>query len=171
MNRPEKTEYDSYYETYVSLVSETDILSPLENQIAEIESLFAEISEEKGAFSYAEGKWTIKELVGHLIDGEKIFAYRALRVARADETPIEGFEQDGYIENAEFNKQKLADLVRHFALLRKVNLYFFQNLSEEAWRRTGTANDSAISVRALAFIMVGHIRHHLNILKTRYLAQ
>lgn len=171
MNRPEKTEYDPYYETYVSLVPEAEILPALENQIAEIENLFAEISEEKGAFAYAEGKWTIKELVGHLIDGEEIFAYRALRIARADETPIEGFEQDGYIENGEFNKQKLADLVEHFALLRRVNLSFFKNLSETAWQRIGTANNARISVRALAFIMVGHVRHHSNILKTRYLIQ
>ncbi len=170
MNRPEKTEYAEYYETYVSLVPEAEILSSLENQIAEIENFFTRVSEEKASFGYAEGKWTIKELVGHLSDGEKIFGYRALRVARADKTPMEGFEQDGYIENSNFNNIKLSDLIDEFLYLRKANLIFFQNLSDEAWKRTGTASNAEVSVCALAYIMVGHVRHHLNILKTRYLA-
>lgn len=171
MKRPEKTEYAAYYETYVSLVDETDIVPTLQNQLTETQNLLAEITEEKAAHAYAEGKWTIKELIGHLIDGEKIFAYRALRVARGDETPMEGYEQDGYIENGNFNDVSLAELTEEFSLLRRANILFFKNLSNEAWLRTGTANDSAVSVRALAFIIVGHVRHHANILKTRYLNQ
>jgi hypothetical protein len=171
MNHPEKSEYAEFYETYVSLVPEAEIFPAMENQIAEVQNVFAEIAEEKGGYAYAEGKWTIKELAGHLIDAEKIFAYRALRIARADQTPIEGFEQDGYIETAKFNDQKLADLVEDFKLLRQVNVRFFKNLPAEAWPRTGTASNAEISVRALAFIIVGHVRHHLNVLKTRYLAQ
>jgi hypothetical protein len=171
MNRPEKTEYNPYYETYVSLVPEAQILSALEKQQAELVDVFKEIGEDKAAYSYAEGKWTIKELIGHLSDGERIFGYRALRIARADETPLEGFEQDGYIENSNFKNTKLSDLTAELLYLRKANLIFFQNLTSEAWQRTGTASDSKVSVRALAFIMVGHIRHHLNILKTRYLAK
>src|SRR5687768_17987261 len=100
MNRPEKTEYNEYYETYVSLVQETDILAALQNQLIELQNLSAEISEEKSLHAYAPGKWTIKELIGHLTDGERIFGYRALRISRADKTPIEGFEQNGYIENS-----------------------------------------------------------------------
>jgi len=171
MNRPEKNEYNEYYETYVSLVPEREIVPALENQIAEIGDIFAAISEEKGAYSYDEGKWTIKQLLGHLIDTEKIFAYRALRIARADKTPIEGFEQDGYIENGNFNKCKLSDLTEEFALLRGANLCFFKNLDDDAWLRTGTASGFPFSVRALAYISAGHVRHHLNVLKTRYLAQ
>ena len=91
---PEKNEYAEYYETYVSLVDETDVVAGLQNQLTEMQNLLAEITEEKGAFAYGAGKWTIKELIGHLSDGEKIFAYRALRISRADETPLEGFEQD-----------------------------------------------------------------------------
>lgn len=170
MNRPERTEYNRYYETYVSLVPEEGIFPALENQITEIENLFAEIPEEKGGFAYDEGKWTVKELVGHLIDSEKIFAYRALRIARADKTPIEGYDQDGYIENARFNDSKLADLIEELTLLRRANIFFFKSLAEDDWTRTGTANNDEISVRALAFIITGHIRHHFNILKTRYLA-
>jgi hypothetical protein len=167
--RPEKTEYHEYYDTYVSLVDETDIVRALEAQTAELESLLRTISEEKASSAYAEGKWTVKQLVGHLIDGEKIFAYRALRVARNDQTPMEGFEQDGYIENANFGAVPLRDLTEEFLLNRKANVLFFKNLAEEAWQRTGTANNSPVSTRALAYIMVGHVRHHVNILKSRYL--
>jgi hypothetical protein len=171
MQRPEKTEYAPFYETYVSLVDETDVIAALQNQLTEMQALLGEIAEEKGTHAYAEGKWTIKELIGHLNDGEKIFAYRALRIARADETPMEGYEQDGYIENANFNEWRLADLMEEFALLRRAGILFFKNLPEEAWTRTGTANDSKVSVRALAYIIIGHVRHHTNILRARYLNQ
>lgn len=169
MSRPEKTEYAEYYETYVSLVEETDIVSALQNQLDEIENLFAGMTEEKGAYAYAAGKWSIKELIGHMIDGERIFSYRAMRISRADKTPIEGFEQDGYIENSNFNAAKLSDLLEEFALVRKANLLLFKNLTAEAWTRRGTASGWEFSVRALAYIMVGHVRHHANVLKTRYL--
>ena len=168
MQRPEKTEYAPYYETYVSLVDETDIVATLRNQLTEMQNMLGEITEEKASHAYAEGKWTIKELVGHLIDGEKIFAYRALRIARSDKTPMEGFEQDGYIENANFNDCRLTDLTEEFFLLRRANILFFKNLTDEMWTRTGTASGAAVSVRALGCIMIGHVRHHANILKTRY---
>ena len=171
MNRPEKTEYAEYYERYISLVEETDVIAVFENQQSELLKLLKEITEEKSLSAYAEGKWTIKELLGHLSDGERIFGYRALRISRADKTPMEGFEQDGYIENSNFNNTKLSDLIAEFLYLRKANGIFFQNLTEEDWLRTGTASDATVSVRALAYIMVGHIRHHLKILNERYLAQ
>lgn len=171
MQPPEKTEYAPYYETYVSLVNETDVVTTLENQLTEMQNLLGEITEEKGAHAYAEGKWTIKELIGHLNDGEKIFAYRALRIARADKTPMEGFEQDGYIENSNFNDWQLADLMEEFTLLRRANILFFKNLTEEAWTRAGTASGSPVSVKALAYIIIGHVRHHTNILRSRYLNQ
>jgi hypothetical protein len=171
MNRPDKTEYAAYYETYVSLVEETDIISALQNQLTELLNLFAAIPEEKGTYAYAEGKWTIKELLGHLIDGERIFAYRALRFARADKTPLEGFHQDPYIENADFNSIKLSNLLKELTLLRAANVLFFESLSEIAWSQIGVASDAEVSVRALAYIMVGHVRHHINILKARYLNQ
>jgi hypothetical protein len=169
MPRPEKTEYAEYYEIYVSLVPETDVVAAMENQLAETRNLFVAIPEEKGSFAYAEGKWTIKELLGHLIDGEKIFAYRALQFSRADRTPIEGYEQDDYVLNANFNDYTLADLIEEFSLARRANIIFFKNLPEDVWTRTGTASSAEVSVRALAYIMVGHIRHHANILNTRYL--
>lgn len=170
MKRPEKDEYAEYYGRYVSLVEESDIVAVLENQQSEMLKIFQKISEEKSLFAYAEGKWTIKELIGHLTDGERIFAYRALRISRADQTPIEGFEQDDYIENSNFNNTRLSELTDELLYARKSNLIFFKNLTDEAWLRTGTASGNPVSVRALAYIMVGHIRHHLNILNERYLA-
>jgi hypothetical protein len=171
MNRPEKSEYAEYYERYVSLVEETDIVAALQNQEAELRDAFQKITEEKSLFAYEEGKWSIKELIGHLTDGERIFAYRALRISRADATPIEGFEQDGYIENSNFNQTPLSDLTRELLLARQSNLIFFKNLTDEAWLRAGTASGNPVSVRALAYIMAGHIRHHLRILSERYLAE
>lgn len=169
MNRPEKNEYAEYYERYVSLVAENDVVDVLEKQSAELLELFKSITEERSLYAYSEGKWTIKEVIGHLTDGERIFAYRALRISRADKTPIEGFEQDGYIENSNFNHTPLADLIAELLAVRRANLIFFKNLTADAWQRAGTASENTVSVRALAYIMAGHIRHHVNILKERYL--
>lgn len=169
MQRPERSEYDPYYETYVSLVPETEIVPVLSGQTTELQDIFNGVPDEKGTHSYAEGKWSLKEVLGHLIDGERMFAYRVFRISRGDKTPIEGFEQDGYIENAHSNNRSFADLLEEFKLLRRANVLFFNNLNDEAWVRIGTANEREISVRALAFIMAGHIRHHINILKERYL--
>jgi hypothetical protein len=171
MSRPEKTEYAQYYDRYISLVEETNIVEVLEKQYQELADFLKNITEEKSHYAYGADKWTIKEVVGHLTDGERIFAYRALRISRADQTPIEGFEQDGYIENSNFNNTKFSDLTDELLLSRKSNLIFFKNLTGEAWLRTGTASDNPVSVRALAYIMAGHIRHHLKILNERYLAQ
>ena len=171
MNRPEKGEYAEYYDRYISLVGETDIVAVLENQQLELVDFFQKISEEKSHYAYGADKWTIKEVIGHLTDGERIFAYRALRISRADQTPIEGFEQDGYIENSNFNNTPLADLIHEFFSVRESNIMFFRYLTDEAWLRTGTASENPVSVRALAYIMAGHIRHHVKILNERYLAQ
>ncbi len=169
MNRPEKNEYAAFYESYVSLVEETDIVSALEKNLDELQSLFADVSEEKGSYAYAKGKWSIREVLGHLIDGERVFSYRALRISRDDQTPLAGFEQNSYVTNSNFNRAKLADLIEEFSLLRSSNILFFKNLSDEAWFRIGTASEATISVRALAYIIVGHVRHHANILRERYL--
>ncbi len=170
MYRPQRSEYDPYYETYVSLVPEEDIVTALERQPAELRELLAGLPEENGFYAYADGKWSIKQLIGHLIDGERMFGYRVFRIARGDETPIEGFEQDGYIEHAHSNRRTFAELLEEFKLLRRANVLFFQNLTDDAWVRVGTANNAEISVRALAFIMAGHIRHHIGILRSRYLS-
>jgi DinB superfamily len=169
MSRPEKNEYAEFYANYVASVEETDIVAALQNQITELQNLFAEISEEQGTFAYAEGKWTIQEVLGHLIDGERVFSYRALRISRRDQTPLAGFEENSYVANSNFRNRKIAGMLEELMLLRQSNVIFFNNLTETAWLQTGTASNAEISVRALAYIMVGHIRHHLNILETRYL--
>ncbi|MEJ7861925.1 MAG: DinB family protein [Pyrinomonadaceae bacterium] len=168
--RPEKNEYAEFYETYVSLVNESDIVSALENQPKDLREILAEISAEKENFRYAAGKWSVKELFGHVIDAERVFSYRALRISRGDQTPLAGFEEIFYVARSNFSNCNFADLIEEFSMLRGANVLLFKNLSNEAWRRTGTASDAEVSVRALAFIMVGHVRHHLKILRTRYLA-
>jgi hypothetical protein len=167
-NRPDESEYDTYYQKYVALVPETEIIGPLETQVGDLRSLVGGLPEERGTFAYDDGKWTIKEVLSHLIDGERIFAYRAFRIARGDKTPIEGFEQDGYIENSHANRRGFAELLDEFAQLREANLAFFKNLDTLDWVRVGTANSVEISVRSIAWIMAGHIRHHIDILKSRY---
>jgi hypothetical protein len=166
---PDRSEYDPYYQKYIELVPESDIINSLAAQTDELRDLFRDVPDERGTNSYDDGKWTIKEVISHLIDGERIFAYRVFRIARGDKTPIEGFEQDGYVENSHANRRSFADLLGEFRRLREANLAFFRNLEAGDWVRTGTANKVEISVRSLAWIMVGHIRHHVGILRSRYL--
>ncbi len=169
MNRPETTEFAPYYNTYISLIDDGEVLSVLRGQAAELNSIFADLPEEKGTYAYETGKWTLKEVLSHLIDGERMFAYRILRISRGDATPIEGFEQDGYIENSNANSRSFADLLEEFDLQRRSNMLLLNNIDEDSSRRMGTASQTPVSVRALTYIMAGHVRHHAGILKSRYL--
>ena len=166
--RPEPGEYAPFYETYVSKVQGGDVMSQLESQRLQTAQLFAASSERDGNFRYAPGKWTIKEVVGHLSDSERIFSYRALRIARGDQTPLPGFEQDDYVKNGNFAEQSVADLVAEFGSVRAATLALFRSLNAEAWSRRGTASEKPVTVRALAFIIAGHELHHREILKERY---
>ena len=169
MNRPETTEYDAYYERYVSTISaDEDVVAALEKQPSELKELFANVDEEHGTFAYQEGKWSLKESISHLIDGERIFGYRVLRISRGDETPIEGFEQDGYIENSNANNRCFAELLDEFELQRRANLLLIRNLSDAAAARLGTASGLPISARGLVYIMAGHVRHHQTIFREKY---
>ncbi len=168
-NYPDATEYASYYGRYVSLVPAVDILETLTQQLDSTLALLRGIDEAKAGHRYAPDKWSIKELVGHVIDAERIFAYRALRFARNDKTEVPGFEQDDYIRYASFDECQLDELAREFEFVRKANLLMFKHLDDAAWLRRGVASDNEVSVRALAFIIAGHERHHMEILKTRYL--
>lgn len=169
INRPEATEYLPYYGRYISLVPDGDIIAVLSNQIDDTLALLRSISESQAGFRYAPDKWSIKELVGHVIDTERIFAYRALRFARNDQTPLPGYEQDDYIRNASFNDCLLGDLASEFESVRASSLFLFKHLNGEAWMRRGAANESEVSVRALAYIIAGHELHHREILRNRYL--
>jgi uncharacterized damage-inducible protein DinB len=168
MKRPETNEFAPYYNNYISLIEGDDVMPILNSQSAEIRSIFANVPEEKGSYAYADGKWTVKELLSHLIDGERIFAYRILRISRGDKTSIEGFEQDDYIENSNANNRLFADLLDEFDLQRRSNQLLLNNISDEGSKRMGTASDNPVSVRALTYIMAGHVRHHIKILNERY---
>lgn len=170
MYKPETDEYGEYYGNYIYQVPEEDIRDAFAAQPDELRSLLADLTEDKGSFAYAEGKWTIKELLSHLIDGERIFAYRMLRISRGDQTPIEGFEQDDYIANSNANNRSFADMLDEFELNRRGNVLMLANFDETALRRMGIASGLPISTRALANIAIGHVRHHVKILKERYLA-
>jgi hypothetical protein len=169
VDRPDPTEYAAYYGKYVSLVPHGDILTTLDQQLDDTLSLLRGITESQSAFRYAPDKWSIRELVGHIIDTERIFSYRALRFARKDETPLPGFDQDVFNENASFDDYPLVELASEFEHVRRSTIFLFKHLEADAWLRRGIASDNEVSVRALAFILAGHELHHLGILRTRYL--
>ncbi len=166
--RPEPTEYHPAFARYIALVTEDDVLSAIEQQSSATQKLLSSLDEARAAFRYEPGKWSVKEVVGHMVDAERIMGWRALAIARGETQPLPGFEEDDYVRNANFDAWRLGDLAESYALGRRTNIVFFRNLPEEAWDRRGTANDSAITVRALAWIIVGHERHHLNTLRERY---
>ncbi|MGC1614815.1 MAG: DinB family protein [Candidatus Acidiferrum sp.] len=168
--RPEPGEYPAYYEKYISLIPGNDVANALEAQRLQTMQLFAGRSERDGNFRYAADKWTVKDVLGHIADSERIFAYRALRIARGDQTPIEGFEQDDYVRGGGFNDRALASIAEEFALVRSATLAMFRSFSKEAWLRRGTANKNEVSVRALAYITAGHELHHRQIIEERYLS-
>jgi hypothetical protein len=165
---PDASEYAPYYGWYISLVKAGDILAALAEQAEETWALFAGLSDVQGHYRYAPEKWSVKEVLGHVIDVERVFAYRALRIARNDRTPLPGFEQDDYVRYGGFASQRLADLIEEFVCVRRANLMLFQQFSPEAWMRLGTADEKAISVRAIAYIMAGHELHHRQVLKEKY---
>jgi uncharacterized damage-inducible protein DinB len=167
--RPGSGEYAEYYDSYISLVPDGDIVATLSNQLESTLALLRGIDESQANKRYEPDKWSIKELVGHMIDAERIFAYRALRFARNDQTPLSGFEQDDYVKGADFDGRSLADITNEFEHVRRSTISLFGSLSPEAYTRRGPANDVEVSVRALAYMMAGHEAHHMNILKTRYL--
>jgi hypothetical protein len=167
--RPAPTEHIPYYARYVALVPGDDVLAALAGQIGPTLEVLRGIPEERGGFRYAPGKWSLKEMLGHVIDAERIFTYRALRFGRHDPTPLPGYEQDDDIRNASFDACRLADLADELGHVRQSTLAFFRHLAPEAWLRVGTANDDPVSVRALAWIIAGHELHHLQVLRERYL--
>ena len=171
MYTPEVSEYAPYYEKYISQVSGSDVRDTFAAQPGELRRALDGIPEDKGTYAYEEGKWTIKELLSHIIDGERIFAYRILRISRGDTTPMEGFEQDDYIATSNANNRTFSDLLDEFEFNRKANVLMVNNLDETALMRMGTASDNPVSARALISVLIGHVRHHLNILNERYLAE
>jgi len=167
--RPVSGEYAPDYEGYISVVPAGDIIQTIEKQTAETSRLLSTIEESRGSFRYAEGKWSIKEVIGHVIDCERVFSYRVLRFSRNDATALPGFEQDDYVKYARSDARTIADLAREYSAVRESTLALLRSLDEDAWSRRGTSNENPVSVRALAFIIAGHERHHVEVLKERYL--
>ncbi len=170
MTRPQKDEYNSYYESYINKVTNNDVISFLEEQLNRLVSLFTSIPPGKEKYSYAEGKWSIKEVLGHLTDTERIFAYRALCISRGEKKPLPGYEQNDYVECAGFNDWPLNDIINEFKLLRESNILLFKNFKEDTLVNLGIASENPVTVRAVLFIIAGHTEHHLDIIKTKYLA-
>lgn len=166
---PNASEYAPYYGQYISLVQGNDILRALEEQGKETVSLLSHLTEQQGDHRYTPGKWSIKEVIGHVTDTERIFAYRALRIARNDPKPLEGFEQDDYVRAGGFGSRALGGLIEEFAAVRRASLLLLRSLDGEAWMRRGVANEKEVSVRALAYLIAGHELHHRKILREKYL--
>jgi hypothetical protein len=167
--RPNPGDYSDYYNKYIKLVEGEDIIKALYEQNKIIQDFLNSFSEHKGNFRYADGKWTVKEVVGHLIDTERVFAYRALCIARGDKKSLPGFEQNDYVNEGNFNRRELFDLNYEFRLLRESNLLLFRSFTPEMLKRKGFASESSISVLAILFIIAGHEKHHMNIMKERYI--
>jgi DinB superfamily len=169
--RPAADEHVEYYGKYIKLVQESDAISALRLELEDTLATLHAIPETQGDHRYAPGKWSIRQVVAHLIDAERVFAYRALRFARADETPVPGFDETTYAESAGADQRTLRSLVDEYESLRRADIAMFEGLPEAAWVRRGSANGNAISVRALAFIIAGHGRHHAGLLRERYLTR
>jgi len=168
--RPEPDEYAPYYGRYVSLIEGNDIISTLEAQRRQMMLLLCGRQEADGDLRCAPGKWTVKEVLGHVCDTERIFAYRMLRIARDDRTPIEGFEQDDYVRNGPFGASPLPEIIDDYLAVRRATLTLLRNLDPQAWMRRGIANHCEVSVRAIAYLAAGHELHHRRVLETTYLA-
>lgn len=167
--RPDPGEYNAYYDRYIALVPAGDIVALLSVQIDDTIALLRDLSDEQALRAYAEGKWTIKEVIGHIMDAERVFGHRALRFARGDATPLPAFDENAYTPAGEFNARPLASLISELTMVRRATVAMYAGLPQHAWVRGGTASESYISVRALAWITAGHELHHRAILGERYL--
>ncbi|MBS1811540.1 MAG: DinB family protein [Acidobacteria bacterium] len=169
LQRPAANEYAAYYEKYATLVPETDILQVLREQTESVRALISSLSAEQEAFRYAPGKWSIRQLMGHINDGERVFGFRAFAFAHGEAAALPGFDENDYVRESNFDQTPLQDLLAHFILLRESNVLLLEQLAEGDWGKSGVASDNPVTVRALVWIMAGHVRHHLNILRDRYL--
>lgn len=168
MYRPTADEYNPYYGPYIAGVAD-DVLNELQQQAEQFPAFIQGIPIAKENYAYAPGKWTIKELIGHIIDTERIMAYRALRFARNDDQNLPGFDENEYVKHSHYSERSLESLAEEFTLVRKANLFLFESFNEEELVRRGLANNNEVSVRALVFIIAGHLNHHQQVLKERYL--
>jgi hypothetical protein len=166
--RPADDEFAPFYAGYIAKVPDGEILRFLETQLREVRSLLSTIPEGRGVHRYAEGKWSIKEVIGHLCDAERIFSYRALRIARNDETPLPGFDENKYVPEGKFDARTMASLVDEVVQVRDATMSLVRTIGAEAGARRGTASGKSVSVRAIVWIIAGHMAHHVAVLRERY---
>ena len=171
LQRPNESEFPAYYQPYVKLVPEGELLQVLKNNLEETTQLFEGISEEDSHFRYDENKWSIKEVLGHMADTERIMSYRLLRVGRGDETALAGFNENLYVNGAHFDRLPLNEILDDFIATRAATITLIQNMPEEAWANKGFANNTEITTNAIAYIIAGHAIHHRKIVIERYLKQ
>ena len=168
--RPQPTEHAPYFSHYIDLVPEEDIIAAVEGQGRETAAMLSLVGEEKASYRYAPEKWSVKQVVGHVTDAERVFAYRLMSIARGETKLLPGFDENEYVRNADFDARPFAELVEDLAATRRATVALLRGLSGEAWLRAGTANEKRTSARALAYMIVGHERHHLGVLRERYLS-
>jgi hypothetical protein len=166
--KPKSGDFNPYYDRYISLIGDDDIIEVLEEQRKTSEKFLKTFTEKQGNYSYADGKWTVKEVLGHVIDTEKIMAYRALAFARGEKQSLPGFEQDDYVTESNFNNRSLVDIINEFLTARESNIILFNSFDEEILNRRGTASDSEVTVLALIYIIAGHEKHHMKVLRKKY---
>ncbi|HEV7388143.1 MAG TPA: DinB family protein [Gemmatimonadaceae bacterium] len=167
--KPAKSEFLPFYERYIQLVPDGDVVATLASQIDETLALLRSLPASVSTYRYAPDKWSVNQLVGHVIDSERLFGDRALRFARNDPTPLPGFEQDDYVRASNCDAYPLSELASELEAVRQSTVFLFRHMDEEAWTRRGVANNAEVSVRGLAYIIAGHELHHREILRSRYL--
>ncbi len=167
--RPERTEYGEWYERYISRVPDGSIVETLARQLVETEGLLRGLSAERASFAYAPGKWSVAEVVGHFVDSERVFAYRALAFARGETQELPGFDEKVYGSHSMAGWRPFAEVIDDYVCVRRATLSLLKGFDQAAWARRGVANRAPISVRALAWVIAGHERHHLGVLRERYL--
>ncbi len=172
MHKPEPGEYaqSPYVSRYIEQVGEAPVLEVLARQFTEMQRIFGALDEEKSGYRYAEGKWTLKELLGHMVDTERIMAYRVLCMARGEKQPLPGFDENAYAEHAAYGSRPFADVLEEYRLVRGANLLLFRSFTEPMLGQVGNANGNNISARAMLYVLTGHEAHHLGIIRERYLA-
>ncbi len=169
-DRPDGSEHDPYYAKYIEGVPDGDVLQALERQDADFQQMMKGVPEAKGDFAYAPGKWTLKEVLGHIADTERVFCYRTLRMARGDATPLPGFDENAWVPESGAKQRTLSDLLAELSAIRAATLALLKNIPAEAPLRRGTANNKGITVRALVWVTAGHALHHQRLIRERYLA-
>lgn len=167
-NHPQPDEYDNFYQGYIDLVTTPNVIEALIKQGQQTYTMIQKLTPGKAGYRYADDKWSVKEVIGHLVDTERVMAYRAMCISRGDQASLPGFDQDEYVSNANFDKRGLQNLSTEYDAQRNANISLFNSFSEEQLLQKGTANNATVSVRALVYIIAGHEKHHLNILEETY---